>query len=105
MSRKTEHSALFSAYKLYAIVLEEASSVLSSTAFADFVSNISDELSPLTIQQHLTAPMDAAQRLSVQLKAVLDMTPAEHPDKRWVSCPVLSKGSAALWRPAWASSL
>ena len=28
------------------------------------------------------APMEAAQRMAVQMKAVLDMTPEEHPDRK-----------------------
>jgi hypothetical protein len=35
---------------------------------------------PLPTVQHLLSPMEAAQRYAIQLKAVLDMTPPDHPD-------------------------
>ena len=75
-------SALFMAYTKYATVMDEADKVLSCAALAELAESLSDELAPLTLSQHLTAPLDAAQRMAVQLKAVLEMTPPEHSDRK-----------------------
>lgn len=75
-------AALFVAYTKYATVMDEASKVLNCAALAELAESLSDELSPLTMSQHLSAPLEAAQRMAVQLKAVLDMTPLEHSDRQ-----------------------
>jgi hypothetical protein len=60
--------------------MDEAETELGNPALVELAESLSDELSPLTIQQHLTAPLEAAERMAVQMKAVLEMTPEEHPD-------------------------
>jgi hypothetical protein len=79
-------SALFEAFRLYATVVEEATAVLQSKELAEFLASIRDQLAPLTLEQHLSSPFDVAQRMEVQLRAVLDKTPADHPDRRSVCC-------------------
>lgn len=75
-------SALFVAYQGYASTMPEAEKVLSHPTLAELADSLEEELAPLTMAQHLAAPMEAAQRMAVQMKAVLDMTPEEHPDRK-----------------------
>jgi len=82
-------SALFVAYQSYASVMDEAELVLGNPALVELAESLSDELSPLTIQQHLTAPLEAAQRMAIQMKAVLEMTPEEHPDHQALALATL----------------
>lgn len=103
---------MFKSYELYASVLFEAIDLLASPTFAELVGAMSEELAPLTIEQHLQvrrrstgttscaiavirdtqrlfgsprqAPMDAARRMAAWLQGVLEMTPEDHPDHRCV---------------------
>jgi hypothetical protein len=72
--------ALMSTYNAYAAVWEEVTSVLGRKEFAEFKEAVSGRLLPLTLSQHLHAPFDAMHRYSVQLQALLDETPRQHPD-------------------------
>ncbi len=74
-------SALFVAYQSYASVVDEAAQVLGNPALAELAESLGDALAPLTMEQHLTAPLEAAQRMALQMKAVLDMTPEGHADR------------------------
>lgn len=73
-------AAVFRAYETYSSVLFEAMDVLGSATFAELLGAMSDELAPLTIEQHLQAPLEAARRMAAWLRGVLEMTPKDHPD-------------------------
>ncbi|EWM23739.1 pleckstrin domain-containing protein [Nannochloropsis gaditana] len=80
--------ALMSTYNAYAAVWEEVTSVLGRKEFAEFKEAVSGRLLPLTLSQHLHAPFDAMHRYSVQLQALLDETPRQHPDYESISSAV-----------------
>ncbi|TFJ84714.1 hypothetical protein NSK_004178 [Nannochloropsis salina CCMP1776] len=80
--------ALMSTYNAYAAVWEEVTSVLGRKEFAEFKEAVSGRLLPLTLSQHLHAPFDAMHRYSVQLQALLDETPRQHPDYEPISSAV-----------------
>lgn len=71
---------LASTYTSYAAACEEATSILAQKEFMEYVNTISPGLLPLTLSQHLQAPLEAMNRYQVQLQALLDETPPTHPD-------------------------